>query len=59
VERWGRDKATVSRWLSEFFNDGTINRQRRGKEKLITISTRRPTLMLTNRKKKINRADVL
>jgi hypothetical protein len=29
--RWGRDPATVSRWLAEWSDDGTIARERRGK----------------------------
>jgi len=29
--RWGRDPATVSRWLAEWSEDGTIARERNGK----------------------------
>src|SRR5262245_21873793 len=29
--RWGRDPATVSRWLAEWAEDGTIARERQGK----------------------------
>jgi hypothetical protein len=29
--RWGKDPATVSRWLAEWAEDGTIARERRGK----------------------------
>jgi hypothetical protein len=31
--RWGRDPATVSRWLAEWAEDGTIARERWGKSK--------------------------
>ena len=31
--RWGRDPATVSRWLAEWAEDGTIARERQGKSK--------------------------
>jgi hypothetical protein len=37
--RWGRDLATVSRWLAEWAEDGTIAVERRGKTKrALTVS---------------------
>jgi hypothetical protein len=37
--RWGRDPATVSRWLAEWAEDGTIARERQGKAKrALTVS---------------------
>jgi hypothetical protein len=38
--RWGRDRATVSRWLAEWAEDGTIAVERRGKTmRALTVST--------------------
>jgi hypothetical protein len=38
AQRWSVSPATVSRWLKEFQTDGAIQRNRRGKNKLVTIS---------------------
>src|SRR5262249_43049383 len=46
--RWGRDPATISRWLTDWVEDGTIARERQGKSKSLTVVGRHNQKSLQN-----------